>query len=187
MSTKKGKQPARQGSAETARGASTESYDAAVKEFGAALELFHKGHLQEALARFRALESGSGDEYRLAEQSRTYAAICERRLAPESGAPRTTEDLYRAAVGMSNAGHLDEAEGLLDRAIEQQPGEPTFLYARAAVHAMKGNAERTAQDLRRAIELEPRLRFQATNDPDFENVRDEAVFIDVIEPTPTGA
>jgi hypothetical protein len=30
------------------------------------------------------------------------------------------------------------------------------------------------------------LRFQASNDPDFDRVRDEAAFIDVIEPTPAG-
>lgn len=186
MSTKKGKQLARQGSAEAARAAGSESYDVAVRGFETALELFRKGHLKEARDHFRTVETACADEYRLAEQCRTYAAICEHRLAPEAAAPRTPEDLYRAAVGLANAGHHDEAEGLLDRAIEQQPGEATFLYARASVHASKGNAERAARDLRRAIEMEPRLRYQATNDTDFERIRDEAAFIDVVEPTPAG-
>jgi tetratricopeptide (TPR) repeat protein len=187
MTNKKGKQAPRQGSAETARSGGSESYDAAVKEFAAALELFQKGHLQEARDRFAKLAAASGDEYRLAEQSRTYTTICDRRLAPETGAPRTADELYRAAVGLANAGHLDEAEGLLDKAVDLRPGEATYLYARASVHAMKGNADRAAKDLRRSLELDARLRHQAANDPDFERVRDEAVFIDVIEPTPAGA
>lgn len=186
MTMKKAKPSARQGSAETARGTGSESYAAAIRQFEAALALFQKGHLQEALAGFRKLEAASGDEYRLAEQSRTYAAICERRLAPAAPVPIAPEDLYRAAVGLANGGHFEEAEGLLGRAIEQRPADPTFYYARAAVHAQKGSAERAARDLGRAIELNPQLRHQATNDTDFEKVRDEAVFIDVIEPTPTG-
>ena len=41
--------------------------------------------------------------------------------------------------------------------------------------------------LRRAVAAEPTLRFQASNDSDFERIRDDAAFIDVIEPTPAGA
>ena len=185
MTMKKTK-PAPQGSAETARGTGSETYAAAIRDFEAALDMFQKGRFEEAHAAFTKLAKSSGEEYRLAEQSRTYAAICARRMAPEAPTPTSADDLYRAAVGLSNAGHAEEAEGLLSRAIEQRPSDPTFYYARSAAHALRGNAERAARDLSRAIELNPRLRHQATNDPDFENVRDEAVFIDVIEPTPAG-
>jgi len=43
------------------------------------------------------------------------------------------------------------------------------------------------RDLRQAITVDPQVRFQAGNDPDFEAIREEPAFIDIIEPTPSGA
>ena len=47
--------------------------------------------------------------------------------------------------------------------------------------------EAAVADLRRAISAEPQVRFQASNDPDFEPIREEPAFIDIIEPTPSGS
>ena len=52
---------------------------------------------------------------------------------------------------------------------------------------MQGNAVAAVEDLRQAIAADPKLRYQAANDGDFEKIRDEAAFIDLIEPTPAGA
>ena len=51
----------------------------------------------------------------------------------------------------------------------------------------KGATEKAVADLRQAISVDPTVRFQAVNDPDFERIREEPAFIDIIEPTPTGA
>jgi hypothetical protein len=68
-----------------------------------------------------------------------------------------------------------------------EPESPRFLYARASAAAIQGDAESAVKDLRRAIAADPQVRFQAGNDPDFESIREEPAFIDIIEPTPTGA
>ena len=51
----------------------------------------------------------------------------------------------------------------------------------------QGNAEAAVADLRKSISIDPLIRFQLINDSDFEQIRDEATFIDLIEPTPSGA
>ena len=51
---------------------------------------------------------------------------------------------------------------------------------------MKGSTGKAVTDLRQAIASDPTVRFQAVNDPDFEKIREEPAFIDIIEPTPTG-
>ena len=61
------------------------------------------------------------------------------------------------------------------------------LYARATVHARVGNGELAIADLRAAVAIDPKLRFQATNDQDFDGIRDDASFIDIVEPTPAEA
>lgn len=163
------------------------TYERAVAEFGEALELLHKGRPAEALAKFRAIAAEHDEELGLAERARGFIAVCERRTAGPASTPQTAEALYLEGVAASNAGRFDEALRMLDRAVDLRPQDAAYFYARASVRALQGQADAASADLRRAIQLDGKLRFQALNDPDFEKVRDEASFIDVIEPTPTGA
>jgi tetratricopeptide (TPR) repeat protein len=161
-------------------------YRKAVEEFAAAFELLHKGDYEQALARFREIEAANSDEPSLIDRSRTYARICERRLAPRPADPQTLEELYFQAVLSSNEGKYDEALALFEKALKEHPDSSKVLYARASTWALKGNSEAAVGDLRRAIAADPQVRFQAANDPDFEPIREEPAFIDIIEPTPAG-
>jgi tetratricopeptide (TPR) repeat protein len=85
-----------------------------------------------------------------------------------------------------NRGEIDAAVELLDRALEQEPRSVRCLYARASAMALRGQTDRALDNLRQAIAIEPTVRFQAVNDPDFEKIREEPTFIDMVEPTPSG-
>jgi tetratricopeptide (TPR) repeat protein len=163
------------------------AYDEAVRRFGAAVESFHRGQTEAALAEFRQLSKATREEPALAERAAMYTRLCERRMAPSPGDPATPEDCYRLGVVRSNGGDLDEALRLFDRALGAEPSSPRYLYARASAYALKGHKEAAIGDLRQAIALDPPVRFQAVNDPDFDPIREEPAFIDIIEPTPTGA
>jgi tetratricopeptide (TPR) repeat protein len=165
----------------------TEGYEQALGEFARGLELTHAGEYKEALELFQKISSGNPDEPELTERARAYASVCNRKLATEPEAPTTAEGLYLLGVIRSNDGRLDEALDLLNRGLAMEPGSARLHYARASAYALKGQADAAVADLRSAVEGDPKLRFQAGNDPDFERIRDEASFIDVIEPTPTGA
>lgn len=171
----------------TARPQHSDGYDALIAEYAAALELLRSGDYEKAREAFLAVAAKSGEEPVVGQRAQTYVHLCERRLAPGTDDPDGPDDLYYEGVRLANEGRLDEALSALDRAIAGNAGEPTFLYARASVRALQGAAEAASEDLRRAIESRPELRFQAVNDPDFDEIRDQAAFIDVIEPTPTGA
>ncbi len=165
----------------------SEAYESALAEYAAALEMMRRGEFGEAAKRFEGIASQNPDELALAERARTYAGACRRRLQGPAPAPANADERYHHGVAAANGGRLDEVIALFDRALAERPAEPTFLYARAATRALQGNAEAAAADLKAAIQGDPSLRFQAGNDTDFEKVRDEAVFIDVIEPTHAGA
>jgi len=161
----------------------TAAYDEALGEFAAALERLRAGSYPEALEKLRAVRTANPDETALVARARMYETICERKLAPPDREPGTPEELYLHGVVRANVGRLDESLGLLDRAVAAVPGSAAYLYARAAVRAQKGMADGAASDLRLAIASDPACRHQAANDPDFERIRDEAVFIDVMEPS----
>ncbi len=162
----------------------SEAYENALREYTEALELLRQGSFAKALEKFGSIQAAARSEPVLAERARTYAAVCARKLAGPDGAPETAEGLYYLGVVRANEGRIEEALSHLDRALEKSPGAPSFLYARAAARALAGSTEGAVTDLRQAVAADARLRFQAANDPDFEKIRDEAAFIDVIEPTP---
>ncbi len=158
------------------------AYEEAVRDFGAGVGLLRAGAYAEALEKFRALRVANPREPELLERARTYETICERKLAPETREPEAPAECYLQGVVHANAGRLDEAIRLLDRAVAADPGSAAYAYARAAARALQGNATAAASDLRTAIRLDASCRHQAANDSDFERIRDEAVFIDVMDP-----
>lgn len=169
------------------RAKGSEAFSVALKEYEAALDLLRKRNFADAREKFLAIEAGIPDEPVLADRARTWATVCTARLESSSPAPSNPEDRYSEAVGLLNSGKAREAISLLDAALASTPQEGTYWYARAAAQALLRDAEATAADLRKAIALVPHLRFQAAQEPAFEPVRDEAAFIDVIEPSATGA
>jgi tetratricopeptide (TPR) repeat protein len=162
-------------------------YERALDQYSESLSLLHDGKPAEARERFLGIAEEFKDESVLAERCRRYAEICTNKLAPAPEAPTGVDDCYHQAVLLSNNGRADDAIRLLDQALQIEPQSPRLLYARAAAWALKSNAEAAVGDLRQAIVGEPQIRFQAANDPDFEAIREEPSFIDIIEPTPTGA
>ena len=164
------------------------AYDAAVEQFGTATAHFAKGQFAEAKPLFDAIAvSTAADEPILSDRARTYAAICAHKVASPDHSRDDADALYHRAVVASNAGRLDEAWSLLEKAAGLRPEDASILYARASVRGLQGSVDGAATELKRAVALEPKFRYQAASDPDFDRVRDEAAFIDVIEPSNAGA
>ena len=164
-----------------------EQYEKALESSSAAVELLHKRQYEQARDQFLNIASSNSDEPTLVDRARTYALICDQRMAPPQDSPESADDFYYRAVLLANDGDYDDALPLFERALVGMPNSPKVLYARASTWALKGNAEAAVADLRRAITADPQVRFQAANDPDFEPIREEPAFIDIIEPTPSGS
>ena len=164
-----------------------EQYEKAVSSFGSGVQLVRAGDYVKAKDFFNEVLSSVKDEPVLAERSRMYLEVCDRRLAPVTEPGSTADDLYYRAVLESNGGNASEAIRLLDQALQQTPNSAKLLYARASAWALSATADAAISDLRQAIGLDPTLRFQAVNDFDFERIREEPGFIDIIEPTSAGA
>ena len=163
-----------------------QSYKLAIKAFTSALKQLQRGEHASAHDSFKQIVADNPNETVLVDRCRTYITVCERRQTPAPEAPTRTDDLYNTAIVQMNDGDADSAIRLLDRALQMEPGSARLLYARASARAIQAQADAAIADLRQAIAIDPTIRFQATNDPDFERIREEPAFIDIIEPTPTG-
>lgn len=167
--------------------AAAAAFEASVTRYGAAMEAMRKGDYAGAKASFDAVRAESKGEPELADRALTYSTICDRKLRPDLADPTDREQMLRQAVFLLNKEDLDGALNWLNQALDTNPTSVDLRYVRACVYAKQGSAEKAVGDLRQAIAIDPKVRFQAVNDPDFERIREEPAFIDIIEPTPTGA
>ena len=163
------------------------AYEKWISSFGSGVELVRAGNYAKAKDIFNEVLASVKDEPVLAERSRMYVTVCENRMKPAIELGTSGDDLYYRAVMKSNDGNTSEAIRLLDQALQQTPNSANLLYARASAWALSNRADAAVSDLRQAIGIDPTLRFQAVNDADFECIREEPSFIDIIEPTSAGA
>jgi tetratricopeptide (TPR) repeat protein len=131
----------------------------------------------EAMSRFHARDFPAARELflRVAEDApqeishtaRLHARVCEQRIGRQAPVLETAEDRYNYAVALINQRRLEEAQEHLQRAASESPDGDHILYAFALCAALRGDMTTAYQKLKRAIELQPRNRTTAQNDPDF--------------------
>jgi tetratricopeptide (TPR) repeat protein len=148
--------------------------------FESAMRLFHARLLQEARGRFE--QAAEGPERDVAQRARLHIAMCDRRLPQEAPALLTADDHYNYAVALINTRSLAEARQHLEQALEIAPGSDHVHYALALAQALAGDFSGAQENLRRAIEIEPRNRIMARQDADFAPLANQAPFNALLYP-----
>jgi tetratricopeptide (TPR) repeat protein len=140
-------------------------------QFERATQLFHKGSFKQAKELF--LKSAIGPSREVAANAKSHVRMCERRLAAPPPAPKSAEDHYTYAVALLNARKPLEARPHIQAALRQQPEADHLHYALAVSLVLSGEVSGAYDSLKRAIELQPRNRNIARQDPDFERYSDQ--------------
>jgi tetratricopeptide (TPR) repeat protein len=137
--------------------------------FERAAKLFRAQQYREAKEIFALAADGSLRE--VAHNARLHMNMCDRRLARPVLNLSTLEDYYNYAVERMNARDLGVARSSLEKAIElaRSAGDTAdhVYYAMGACQALSGDARGAYENLKRAIEIDPRNRVAARQDPDF--------------------
>lgn len=87
---------------------------------------------------------------------------------------------YNYGVWLDVTGQPDHARREYETALRFDERMPAALYNLACSYAREGRIEKAAPYLERAIELNPAFRDEALHDPDFDRVRDKAMFDSLI-------
>ena len=77
-------------------------------------------------------------------------------------------------------GRHDDALIDLNRSLEQQPDDPGVIYNRACVNALMNQPDEAIGDLRQAIAGDAKYREMARTDSDFDNIRDDPRFQELV-------
>jgi len=134
--------------------------------FEAGMRFFHARKFKEARERFAEAAAG-GPERDVAQRARLHIAMCDRRLQQAPVSLGSAEDYYNYGVALINSRNVAEARTHLEKAIQIAPGSDHIHYALALAQALSGDVTNACENLKRAIELEPRNRIIARQDADF--------------------
>ena len=126
---------------------------------------------EKAFASIVEAHGGSG----MAERSRRYIEVCQRRSNPAED----DGDTYLHAVSAKNAGDLEASMELCNRGGLKGRDE-RFTYLAAAIEDLSENHEEAAKLLAKAIEMNPANRVHAYHDPDFEGLRSDPVLAEIL-------
>lgn len=154
------------------------------EQYEAAVRLFQEQKFEKAKALFEKAMAGPSAE--LAERARVHLATCVQRLERHTAPIRTPDDHYNVAVALINSGRLSEAEQHLNKALKLTPRSDYAYYALAAVQSLRGDVEGALENLKTAIDLEPRNRYLARNDRDFTALTEDPRFADLVYPEKNG-
>jgi tetratricopeptide (TPR) repeat protein len=152
----------------------------ALDKFTSGLELMNQGQFARARTIFEKLTDHPARE--IGERSRVYLNICRQRLARPAVNLKSIDELYDYAVSLANEGQPEQAEEHLRKALKINPNADFLYYALAATFALRNDVEGTLEYLDKAIQMNSRNRYQAQNDPDFENMFEDPRFTELIYP-----
>ena len=152
--------------------------------FEAAMKLFHARKLQEARDLFAT--AAEGPERDVAQRARLHISMCDRRLQQATVTLKSAEDYYNYGVALLNARNIGEARGHLEKALAMAPGTDHIHYALALAQALSGDPGNAYENLKRAIDLEPRNRIIARQDADFAPLANQPPFDVLLYPEKKG-
>jgi len=174
-------------SSDGGRAAASKPLDAGqqTRAFESAAVLFHSGEFRAAQELFQKAARGPSRE--MAHAALLHARMCQRRLESSKPAPQTAEDHYNVAVALVNERRIEAAEHHLRLALAQAPESDHLYYVMALCRGLGGDLDGAYTYMTRAIELEPRNRIAARNDPDFAEIGQQPPLVELLYPERGGS
>lgn len=155
---------------------------AALTAFESAHKEFTRGRFAEARNQFRTLIEKYPSVSEVAARARTYLAVSEARLRTDLTPPRDADSLYDRGVIELNRGDYVAAQELFERALKREPEAAHIHYGLAATRARLGAIDTALRSLRRALDLQPKLRIRAQRDLDLNSLRSDPEFDQIVFP-----
>jgi len=151
-----------------------------MQSFEEGMRLFHARQFQQAREQF--VQAVRGNDRSVSHRAGLHARICEQRLDSAGPAINTPEEHYNYAITLINSRDVAGAQTHLQAALDADANADHVLYALAACHSLGGDLQAAYENLKRAIDLQPRNRLAARQDPDFAAMSDHSGFLRLLYP-----
>jgi tetratricopeptide (TPR) repeat protein len=150
------------------------------QHYQAAVQLLQQGRYEKALAAFEKLLHEAPPEIK--ERCQMYVNTCQRQLERPKLTFPTPEEHYDYAVSQLNTGYFEEARDQFNSILEGYPEADYAFYGLALLDAITGRSQDCLRNLSRAIALNPKNRYQARADNDFQSMVDDPRYTELLYP-----
>jgi tetratricopeptide (TPR) repeat protein len=152
--------------------------------FDRAMKQFRDLQYREARAMFQ--KASEGPQKEVSHNARLHIIMCDRRLQAPVLDLKSLDDHYNYAVERINARDLECARQHLDTAMKLGAKDGNsldhLLYALAICASLAGDLRGAYENLKRAIEIDPKNRLAARNDSDFASVAQQPLVQQLLYP-----
>jgi tetratricopeptide (TPR) repeat protein len=153
-----------------------------MESFEEGMRLFHARKFQQARDFF--MQAARGSDRAVYHRAGLHARMCEQRLESARPVLNTPDEHYNYAITLMNSRDLATAQKHLRSALEADPTAEHVLYALAACQSLGGDLQAAYENLKRAIDLQPRNRLAARQDPDFAAMAEHPAFLRLLDKKP---
>ncbi|HLY16599.1 MAG TPA: hypothetical protein VKR61_05215 [Bryobacteraceae bacterium] len=167
-------------SGKTASAGRSEPEPSQMESFEEGMRLFHARQFQQARDSF--LPAMRGPDRTVAHRAGLQVRMCEQRLGSAGLVLNTPEEHYNYAITMINSRDLASAQKHLRAALDADQSADHVLYALAVCQCLNGDLQPAYENLKRAIDLQPRNRLAARQDPDFAGMAEHQAFSRLLYP-----
>ena len=151
-----------------------------MESFEEGVRLFHARKFQQAREFF--LRAMRGPDRAVTHRAGLHARMCEQRLESARPVLNTAEEHYNYAITLMNSRDLATAQKHLRAALDADSTADHVLYALAACQSLGGDLQAAYENLKCAIDLQPRNRLAARQDPDFAAMAEHPAFVRLLHP-----
>ena len=152
----------------------------AVENYQAGLKAMQEHKFEKAKALFQKVMASGPRE--LADRTAVHLNTCNQHMTRSTTTFKTPEEHYDYSVSLMNIGDYVGAREHLDKILKQNSKSDYAVYGLSVLNCLTGHYEESLKGLAEAIRLNPRNRFQARNDSDFQNLADDPRFTELIYP-----
>lgn len=150
--------------------------DPSIGDYENALKAMFSGSFKKAITSFEKVIAKT-ESSQVRALARQHLSACQAHLEGDGPA---TDDPYLSAVFEKNRGGFDAA---LTAIKGKGKGDERFLFLAASIHALRGDEDDAIRLLDDAIQLEPKNRVRAFNDPDFNGLHGTEAFDALVKTT----
>lgn len=158
-------------------------YTQALQSYEAGLRAMQEHKFDKAKPQFQKVLTGPSKE--LVDRANVHLSICNQHLERSAATQfKTAEEHFDFAVSLMNVGDYVTAREHLEKLLKQNAKSDYVVYGLAALDCLTGHVEDSLRRLDEALRLNARLRFQARNDSDFQNLAEDPRFTELLYPDP---
>jgi tetratricopeptide (TPR) repeat protein len=118
-------------------------------------------------------------EHRVAHAAEPGTTVVAIGAEAERFEPSRWEYSFRAA-GLAKLGQYDEARQALAEGRERYPDSWELVYDLGCIESLAGDADAALELLTQAVGLDPKAAERASEDPDFDSIRDDPRFASAV-------